>query len=92
MEHVLQVLAQNGLLLAAFAWLLKFLVSDKLKTIGDDIRKLQKSREEDTGKIHAIDGRVIRLETWKESTEHGVLGRRASDRCPLPDCPIESRP
>lgn len=90
MDVFLQALVQNGLLLAAFGWLLKALVSDKLKTIGNDINELKKGRQEDTGKIHAIDGRVIRLEEWRDNTASGALGRRRSDHCPMPNCPIEN--
>lgn len=91
METIVQALIQNGLMLGAFAWLLKLLVSDKLKTISQDINELKKGRQEDTGKIHAIDGRVIRLEEWRENTANGALGRRVTDHCPLPNCPIEHR-
>lgn len=84
-------LMNNGLLLAAFGWLLKTLVSDKLKTISNDISELKKSRAEDSGKITQIDGRVIRLEEWRENTSGvSTLGRRTMDHCPMPGCPHEA--
>ncbi len=90
-DQVISALIQNGLLLAAFGWLLKALVSDKLKSIGTDINDLKKWRKEDSEKTHSIDNRVVRLEEWRENTG-AALGRRATDRCPAPDCPYEDRP
>jgi septal ring factor EnvC (AmiA/AmiB activator) len=61
-QHILSALIQNGLLLACLGWLLKYMVSDKLKTISSDISELKQARAEDTAKIHHIDTRVARIE------------------------------
>jgi hypothetical protein len=86
-DPLITALLRDGLLLAAFGWLLKALVSDKLRSIGADINDLKKGRADDAKKLHGIDNRVVRLEEWRANT--GTAGRRGTDLCPAEDCPYE---
>lgn len=55
--NFLQGLLQNGLVIAVISWLIKTLVSDKLKTINDQLQRLQAGREADFGKIQHLEVR-----------------------------------
>lgn len=79
-QNIIGALIQNGLLLACLGWLLKVMVSDKLKTISYDINELKKGRTEDTAKIHGIDTRVARIEERHRAVDAWGAERRGPNR------------
>lgn len=76
------VIATCGLLIISMAALIKSMVLSKLDQIQDMFINMN-------GRVNQMDGRVIRLEEWRENTSSGanVFGRRKIDACPMPDCP-----
>lgn len=79
----LQGWVQSGILAAVIAWMLKYLVTDKLKTISDDIKSLKLAKEDISGEIRTLDVRVSRVEErCGISQPYNVNGgdRRACER------------
>lgn len=83
-DGFLSGLINNGLLLLALGWLLKALVSDKLKTISTDIHELKVGRAEDSKKVHHIEVTIAEIkerhrqeDTWGGQDRRGPLPRES---------------
>ena len=80
-DNALGSLFQTAAIIGAFWGLLKWTVTDKLKTISTDIGELKAGRKEDTDKIHAIDKRVAQIEErHRQIDTWGGSDRRAPGR------------
>lgn len=83
-ENFLSGLLNNGLLLVALGWLLKALVSDKLKTISTDIHELKTGRAEDSKKVQSIEVTIAEIkERHRQEDTWGGLDRRLSGEARL---------
>ncbi len=77
------VVATCGVLIVSMAGLIKSMVLGKLDQIQDQLFHMG-------GRLDSIDGRVIRLEEWRENTNGGhAFGRRKADACSYSECPHE---
>lgn len=82
---------QTGVVIGAFWGLLKWTVTDKLKTIAGDIHDLKLGRKEDSEKIQAHAETLAEIKERHRQEDAGLhaFGRRAHDHCTAPNCPFE---
>ena len=78
-----EIIGFSLVLLGGMAGIIKAMVLGRLD-------KIDKKLEKQTDQLVDHNGRIIRLEEWRKNLPAGALGRRASDRCPMPDCPHEA--
>lgn len=69
--------------LGGMAALIKTMVLGRLDAI-------DKKLDGQAAQLADHNGRLIRIEEWRANTQPGPLGRRTSDRCPIPECPHEA--
>jgi hypothetical protein len=79
------IICTCGVLIISMAGLIKSMVLGRLDQMMSQLVGMD-------DRLNQHDGRIIRLEEWRENTRtDGALGRRATDHCAIPDCPCESR-
>jgi hypothetical protein len=79
------VIATCGLLIASMAALIKGMLLGRLDNIDTKLDGMD-------GRLNEHNGRIIRLEEWRENTNGGAhaFGRRKIDVCSSPECPYEA--
>ncbi len=77
---VTEIIGFGLIILGGMAGLIKAMVLKRL----DNIETKIDGHDE---RLQNVTGRVISLEEWRRNSS--LLGRRATDGCPAPDCPYD---